>query len=117
MRLSSSTSGMWKRGMVRIMRHRQTKEPVTDRPNLNHRATSRLYKKEVIIRFLQDNSLNASFDKYAVPARIVGIGMDLGCPHIFGCGDEARIEVRIDVDDSGSAISHPAVEVGYTNCL
>jgi integrase len=36
-------SGMWKRGMVRIMRHRQTKEPDTDRPNLNHRATSRLY--------------------------------------------------------------------------
>ena len=44
MRLSSSTSGMWKRGMVWIVRHRQTKEPDTDRPNLNHRATSRLYK-------------------------------------------------------------------------
>ena len=29
--------------MVWIVRHRQTKEPVTDRPNLNHRATSRLY--------------------------------------------------------------------------
>ena len=45
MRLSSSTSGMWKRGMVWIVRHRQTKEPDTDRPNLNHRATSRLYKE------------------------------------------------------------------------
>jgi len=44
MRLSSSTSGMWKRSTVWIMRHRQTKEPDTDRPNLNHRATSRLYK-------------------------------------------------------------------------
>jgi hypothetical protein len=43
MRLSSSTSGMWKRGMVWIVRHRQTKEPDTDRPNLNHRATSRLH--------------------------------------------------------------------------
>jgi len=43
MRLSSSMSGMWKRGMVWIVRHRQTKEPVTDRPSLNHRATSRLY--------------------------------------------------------------------------
>jgi hypothetical protein len=29
--------------MARIMRHRQTKEPDTDRPSLNHRATSRLY--------------------------------------------------------------------------
>jgi len=44
MRLSSSTSGMWKRSTVWIMRHRQTKEPDTDRPSLNHRATSRLYK-------------------------------------------------------------------------
>jgi hypothetical protein len=34
---------MWKRSMVGIMRHRQTKEPETDRPSLNHRATSRLY--------------------------------------------------------------------------
>jgi len=32
------------RGMAWIVRHRQTKEPDTDRPNLNHRATSRLYK-------------------------------------------------------------------------
>jgi hypothetical protein len=42
--MSGSTSGMWKRGMAWIMRHRQTKEPDTDRPNLNHRATSRLYR-------------------------------------------------------------------------
>src|SRR5579863_1568827 len=42
-RMSGSMSGMWKRGMVRIMRHRQTKEPETDRPDLNYRATSRLY--------------------------------------------------------------------------
>ena len=43
MRLSGSTSGMWKRSMAWIVRHRQTKEPETDRPSLNHRATSRLY--------------------------------------------------------------------------
>jgi hypothetical protein len=29
--------------MVRLVRHRQTKGPATDRPHLNHRATSRLY--------------------------------------------------------------------------
>ena len=30
--------------MVKLLRHRQTKGPATDRLNLNHRATSRLYK-------------------------------------------------------------------------
>ena len=42
-RLSGSMSGMWKRGTVWIMRHRLTKGPETDRPNLTYRATSRLY--------------------------------------------------------------------------
>ena len=36
-------SGVWKRGTVRLVRHRQTKGPVTDRPSLKHRATPRLY--------------------------------------------------------------------------
>ena len=40
---SGSMSGMWKRSMVRLLRHRQTKGPATDRPNLTHRATSRLH--------------------------------------------------------------------------
>jgi hypothetical protein len=43
MRLSGSTSGVWKRGMMGIMRHRQTKGPGTDRPRLIHRVTPRLY--------------------------------------------------------------------------
>src|SRR4029077_8157358 len=37
-------SGMWKRSMVGLVRHPQTKGRVTDRPDLNHRATSRLYE-------------------------------------------------------------------------
>src|ERR1039457_910939 len=41
--MSGSMSGMWKRGTVWIMRHRQTKGPDTDRPDLNNRVTSRLY--------------------------------------------------------------------------
>jgi len=41
--MSGSMSGMWKRGTVWIMRHRQTKGPDTDRPDLNNRATPRLY--------------------------------------------------------------------------
>ena len=40
---SGLMSGRWKRSMVGLVRHRQPKEPVTDRPRLNHRATSRLY--------------------------------------------------------------------------
>jgi hypothetical protein len=42
-RMSGSMSGKWKRSMVWLVRHWQTKEPATDRPDLNHRATSRLY--------------------------------------------------------------------------
>src|SRR5271169_4376818 len=30
--------------MVRLVRHRPTKGPATDRPHLHHRATSRLHK-------------------------------------------------------------------------
>jgi hypothetical protein len=34
---------VWKRGMVRLLRHRQTKGPVSARPHLNRRATPRLH--------------------------------------------------------------------------
>ena len=43
-RTPGSMSGRWKRGRVGLVRHRQTKEPATDRPDLNYRATSRLYR-------------------------------------------------------------------------
>jgi hypothetical protein len=42
-RPSGSMSGKWKRSTAGLVRHRQTKEPATARPRLNHRATSRLY--------------------------------------------------------------------------
>jgi hypothetical protein len=48
-RLSGSMSGMWKRSRVNLVRHRQTKEPGTDRGHLNHRATSRLYRLNLIL--------------------------------------------------------------------
>jgi len=41
---SGSMSGVWKRSMVRLVRHRQPKGSETDRLNLNHRATPRLYR-------------------------------------------------------------------------
>ena len=43
-RTSGSMSGTWKRSTVWLLRHRQTKGAETDRPNLPHRATSRLYR-------------------------------------------------------------------------
>jgi hypothetical protein len=43
-RLSGSMSGRWKRSRAWLVRHRQPKEPATDRPHLNNRATSRLYQ-------------------------------------------------------------------------
>jgi hypothetical protein len=44
-RMSGSMSGRWKRSMDELVRHRQSKEPATDRSALNHRATSRLYAR------------------------------------------------------------------------
>jgi hypothetical protein len=35
---------VWRRSMVQLVRHRQTKESATDRLNLNHRAAPRLHK-------------------------------------------------------------------------
>jgi len=45
-RPSGSMSGNWKRSTAELVRHRQTKEPETDRPSLNHRASSRLYQRD-----------------------------------------------------------------------
>src|SRR5262245_4615622 len=44
-RTSGLMSGMWKRGRVGLVRHPPTKGRATDRLNLNHRATSRLYDR------------------------------------------------------------------------
>jgi hypothetical protein len=42
--------------MVGIVRHRQTKEPATDRFHLNHRATPRLHTSEVILYMSGDTT-------------------------------------------------------------
>ena len=43
-RTSGLMSGVWKRNMNGILRHRQPKGSETDKSNLNNRATSRLYR-------------------------------------------------------------------------
>jgi len=47
--MSGSMSGRWRRGMVQLMGHRQTKGPVTVRQHLNYRATSRLHFPQLSI--------------------------------------------------------------------
>jgi hypothetical protein len=47
-RTSGSMSGMWRRSMDELMRHRQPKGSETDKLILNHRATSRLYRATAI---------------------------------------------------------------------
>ena len=42
--------------MVRLVRHRRTKGPDTDRPHLHHRATSRLHKLSTVLRISTDKS-------------------------------------------------------------
>lgn len=49
-RTSGSMSGMWRRSMDELMRHRQPKGSETDKLILNHRATSRLYLVTAIDR-------------------------------------------------------------------
>ena len=47
--------------MVQLVRHRQTKGPVTDRLHLNHRATSRLYVRRAKVSiFSRCNSYPAT---------------------------------------------------------
>jgi len=60
--------------------------------------------------------MNASFESDDIPPQMLGYIRDVGCAHIFGCGDEVLIRVAVKVDDKGAAISAPTVESMYSNC-
>ena len=55
-RTSGLMSGMWKRSTAEMLGHSQTKGRATGNPklSLNHRATSRLYRRELHV--ILDNS-------------------------------------------------------------
>ena len=66
-RTSGSMSGRWKRSMVALVRHRPTKGPATDRLDLRHRATSRLYS--IATPFLRMSTLSTlSASRVETPA-------------------------------------------------
>src|ERR1700738_870919 len=85
-RLSGSMSGMWKRSRVNLVRHRQTKEPGTDRGHLNHRATSRLYRFLRGIRGVHRRR----------PMEIYTIGIDIGKTvfNLVGLSVQGEVVVR-----------------------
>ena len=53
--------------MAGLVRHRQTKGPGTDRPRLNHRATSRLYRNALDGQAFSDSGVRLSRIKRRVP--------------------------------------------------
>jgi hypothetical protein len=54
---------MWKRSMARIVRHRQPKGPETDKPNLTHRAATRLHHRLATLA----QTRNAGSSRFAGP--------------------------------------------------
>ena len=62
---------MWKRSTVQLLRHRQTKEPATDGPYLNHRATSRLYRSRCQNAAYGTSDIHPRMTKYGVRSKTV----------------------------------------------
>ena len=82
-----------------------------------HRRIRIGIKSEEVFRFLKENGLSSLLDASQNPRRIIGTASDVGCPQIFGCGEDVMIRVEVQVDDMGEVISPAAVDGMYTNCL
>jgi hypothetical protein len=86
------------------------------REKLEHDAHEKLTmgtKKDMVIRFFQENDIPVTFDYGEASGTIY----TTGCAP-FGCGsDAALLGLRVKVDDAGSVISEPQVGGIYTNCL
>src|SRR5580692_2093781 len=88
--MSGSTSGMWKRSRVNLVRHRQTKEPGTDRGHLNHRATSRLYRFYPAVGWVIRNVRTRS----AMELSTLGIDLGKTVFHLVGMNQRGEVVVR-----------------------
>ena len=69
--MSGLMSGMWKRGTVGIVRHRQLKGPETARPDLNYRATSRLDRPQLIDEVWNSPLPTTQRFGYVVPQKLM----------------------------------------------
>jgi hypothetical protein len=74
--------------MVRLMRHRQTKGPATDRPHLTHRATSRLYKSPVLglhhPDLFTEHNTYVTFDSLTPGSLLRSIASEVRCTLLRG---------------------------------
>ena len=70
-------------------------------------------KKDVVIRFFQDNGIPPSF----VGDEVTGTIFLKGCAPP-GCGtDDALLGLRVQVDKQGTVVTDPVVGALYTDCL
>jgi hypothetical protein len=74
-------------------------------------------KEEEVVRFLEETGLHASINSELTSPRMMGTAMDIGCPRIFGRGNDAMIAVEVGIAGDGTAIVAPSVNVMYTNCM
>lgn len=83
---------------------------------LEHDAHEKLVigtKKDMVIRFFQENGIPVTFTRGEASGTIY----TTGCAP-SGCGsDAALLGLQVKVDDAGSVISEPHVGGIYTNCL
>ena len=83
---------------------------------LEHDAHEKLVigtKKDMVIRFFQENGIPVTF----TPGEASGTIYMAGCAP-SGCGsDKAFLGLQVKVDDAGSVISEPHVGGFYTDCL
>ena len=77
-RKSGSMSGVWRRSMAKIMRHRQTKGPETARLRLNHRATPRLYSPGPRVRKSLSRPGGTVENRVRIALSVVPPGLEIG---------------------------------------
>ena len=70
-----------------------------------------------IIAFLESRGFSAFLNRQRTPNSVVGTKQDAACPQIFGCGNEALVQVEVTVDQSGKSTSEPEVDAMYSDCL